>query len=218
LSLGGEPFRWELYDSVLEELLPGSGVWLDLGCGETDFVAAHEQTAYGVGIDMVQPPERQGPFVRADLAALPVRSASVGLVSLRFVLEHIRQPEEIWEECRRVLVPGGRLLVMTTNRHSPVVASARLVPGRLRRPLIARLFSVSGREVQRTFHRWNTPRRLCRPPEGFELERIEFVEALDWNRRWVFSLLLAVATLTRSRFLRHLRSNILVVYRRKESE
>jgi hypothetical protein len=76
------------------------------------------------------------------------------------------------------------------------------------------LFKVSERDVFPTWHRWNTPGRVCAPPPGFELERIEFVEALDWSRRWIFRAQLLLARLTRPGWLRPLRSNILAVYRR----
>jgi len=216
--LPGELFRWELYDRTLAGLLEDTTLWLDLGCGETDFITEHRGSAYGAGIDSCAPRKACAPFVRADLAALPVRSGSVGLVCLRFVIEHLSAPEKVWAECRRVLASRGRILIITTNRLSPQVALGRILPESIKKLLIVRLFGVDRESILPAFHLWNTPGRLRCPPPGFELERIEFVEALNWHSRALFLILLALAVLTRPRALRPLRSNILAVYRRVEDK
>ena len=58
----------------------------------------------------------QARFVRANLAALPVRSGSVDVVATLQVIEHVWNHPEFLGECRRVLRPGGTLLVTTPNR------------------------------------------------------------------------------------------------------
>lgn len=214
--LPGEPFRWELYDSALREALDGSGRWCDLGAGGTDFIAEHARPAFGVGVDRRVAVRAAGPFVAAELCALPFRDSSFGVAALRFVVEHLEEPENVFRECRRVLSPGGRLLLMTTNRRSVLVSLAGIFPGGLRRRLISRLYRVPLKNVLPVYHRWNTPARLAAPPEGFSLERLEFVEALDWSRRPLFRLLLGLAVLTRPRALRKLRSNVLAVYRKND--
>lgn len=211
-------FRWELYESAMAGIVKGPMPWLDLGCGDIDFTSEFRAMAYGIGLDRRLPQNISSPFIRADLAALPVRSDSMGAVCLRFVLEHLSSPEEIWTECRRVLVPGGRVLVITTNSFSPLVMLARLLPVQLKRFLIETFFGATRESVLPVYHRWNTPGRIKRPPEGFELERIEFVEALNWHRRFIFRLLLCMAALTRNPIMQRFRSNILAVYIRVEGK
>ena len=216
--LPGELFRWELYDRTLRKLLQGGGLWLDLGCGNTDFTAEYRDLAYGVGLDRDLPRNLPLRFVRAHLEHLPLRSGSVKTVSLRFVVEHLPRPEKLRDELRRVVAPGGRVLIITTNRFSLPVMLAQLMPERLKKLLVAWLFGVEQDQMQPVYHRWNTPKSLTQPPAGFELEHIEFVEALNWHRRLLFLFFLAVAVLTRRKSLRRLRSNILVIYRRVEEE
>nr|WP_253773561.1 class I SAM-dependent methyltransferase [Goodfellowiella coeruleoviolacea] len=54
--------------------------------------------------------------VRGNLAALPVGSASADVVANLQVIEHLWDQEGFLVECRRVLRPGGRLLLTTPNR------------------------------------------------------------------------------------------------------
>jgi SAM-dependent methyltransferase len=55
-------------------------------------------------------------FVRGNLAALPVASGSVDVVVTLQVIEHVWNHPEFLGECRRVLCPGGLLVVSTPNR------------------------------------------------------------------------------------------------------
>jgi SAM-dependent methyltransferase len=215
LLLPGEKFRWELYSECLKESLDQSKPWYDLGCGHSDFIdELSSRVPLAVGVDLLHGSTPPGLFVAGRLETLPFRELSAGTLSLRFVLEHIADPGQLWRECRRVLAPGGILVVITTNSISPVVAVAGLLPDKFKRRLISRIFAVSRDDIYPTYHRCNSPGCLAVPPEGFELERIEFVEALDWSRKSVFLLQLALARLTRIKLLRRFRSNVMVVYRR----
>ena len=213
--LPGEKFRWELYSQVLTSVLNPSKPWLDLGCGHSDFIAEHAGRASpAVGVDLMHGSPPPGLFAVARIERLPFADNTAGTISLRFVLEHIENPEELWRECLRVLAPGGRLLLITTNKISPAVIAARLLPSGLKTRLIGTLFDVTERDVFPTFHRWNSPGRLVSPPPGFSLERVEYVEALDWTRRPLFLAQMMVAKLSRPSLLRKFRSNVLVVYRK----
>jgi SAM-dependent methyltransferase len=54
--------------------------------------------------------------IRANLAVLPLRSSTVDVVTCFQVLEHLWDQAGFLVECRRVLRPGGRLVVTTPNR------------------------------------------------------------------------------------------------------
>ncbi|MFF5114731.1 class I SAM-dependent methyltransferase [Streptosporangium sp. NPDC000509] len=50
-------------------------------------------------------------LVVADAADLPLETASAGYVLLRYVLQHLSDPAPALAEARRILRPGGRILV-----------------------------------------------------------------------------------------------------------
>lgn len=90
---------------------PPAGICLDVGAGTAPFAAALEAAAPGlrhVALDRY-PGDRTD--VAADAAALPLADATVSLVCLLQVLSHLPDPDAALREARRVLAPGGCLLV-----------------------------------------------------------------------------------------------------------
>ena len=81
------------------------GLLLDIACGNNRRVKSHGE---GVGAD-IHP--YAGIDVRCDAARLPFRSAVFDSVALLACLNHIVRRKDALLECRRVLRPGGVLLV-----------------------------------------------------------------------------------------------------------
>ena len=127
-----EPWRWAPRRALLlDEARAGERV-LDFGCGAGRFVGAlREAGADPVGVEIAEAAlERaRANAPGADLrllepdGSLPLEHASIDLVWCSEVLEHTPEPAHLLLEARRVLRPGGRLLV-TVPFHGRAKAAA----------------------------------------------------------------------------------------------
>jgi Methyltransferase domain len=79
---------------------------------------------------------------------------------MRMVAEHVEDPPSLAETLARCLVPGGRVIVYTVNRFSPVPLLTRIVPFRLHHPMKRILWGSQKKDTVPTFFRVNTRERL----------------------------------------------------------
>ncbi|MFD9888787.1 methyltransferase domain-containing protein [Amycolatopsis sp. NPDC059027] len=125
-GIAEENYWFRRHEAAYFALLPhcAGATVLEAGCGEgygAGLLAEHARRV--VALDYDQPTTehvaRRYPAVtiaRANLAFLPLRDASVDVVANFQVIEHLWDQAGFLAECRRVLIPGGRLLVTTPNR------------------------------------------------------------------------------------------------------
>jgi ubiquinone/menaquinone biosynthesis C-methylase UbiE len=117
-----DPPEWELRRGLLQrELRVGDRV-LDLGCGAGVFSAlAAAAGAETTGVDVAQGAldraHRSYPDLQFRLATvdgpLPLDDNSFDLIWASEVIEHVADTAQWLSEARRVLAPGGRLLITT---------------------------------------------------------------------------------------------------------
>jgi SAM-dependent methyltransferase len=97
---------------------------LEAGCGEgygADLIAGVARSVIGLDYDETTVAHVRARYPRVDmrhgnLAALPLADASVDVVVNFQVIEHLWDQPQFVAECRRVLRPGGLLLMSTPNR------------------------------------------------------------------------------------------------------
>ncbi len=174
---GHVPHPQRVYLTHISEALNQQTQWLDLGCGrqlvpwwltgQAELEAEMKsRTQWLVGIDSDFEALRDNHScqlrLKADGAVLPFADGVFNLVTSNMVFEHLEQPREILIEIRRVLRPGGRLIVLTPNWLDIVTIVARLVPNRLHPAMVSHLEFRGKADVYPTHFRFNRPRTVGR--------------------------------------------------------
>ena len=171
---------------LLDEALTPGVVALDAGCGRTTRLRDYrDRIVRLVGVDADEEAGRANPYLDEFLTAdlddlLPFADGTFGLVYANFVVEHLARPERAFSEWRRVLRPGGSLVLLTSNRASPLMATADRLPQRLRLSIKRRGAGAVERDVYPTRYLANTPTRLAEvaTQTGFEAVAVEYVGTL----------------------------------------
>jgi demethylmenaquinone methyltransferase / 2-methoxy-6-polyprenyl-1,4-benzoquinol methylase len=114
----GQDRRWRRQTVGALRLAPGATV-LDLGCGTGDLCDVVAGAGYApIGVDfsagMLAAAHTRVPLARADALALPVPDASADGVVSGFALRNFVDLDRFFQECARVLRPGGRLAALDT--------------------------------------------------------------------------------------------------------
>jgi demethylmenaquinone methyltransferase / 2-methoxy-6-polyprenyl-1,4-benzoquinol methylase len=186
----GRDRRWRERAAAATELAPGE-IAMDVACGTGGLareLARLEPSATVLGVDfsweMVRRAPRGGDGGRAlglavaDAMRLPLRDASVDVVTIAFGLRNLPEPGAGLLELRRVLRPRGRLVVCEFSR--PVAPVLRQVYDRyLRRllPLAARRISSDPEAYQylaRSIGAWPDQAELARWLQGAGFERVRW--------------------------------------------
>jgi SAM-dependent methyltransferase len=168
---------------LLDAALAPGCVALDAGCGrKTRLRFYRDRIERLVGVDADVPAGSENPsldeFVPANLdEPLPFGDDAFDLVYANFVVEHLAQPAATFGEWRRVLRPGGSLVLVTTNRASPFLALADRLPQGARLTIKRRGAGADERDVYPTRYLVNTPEslRAVAVGAGFEAVTVELV-------------------------------------------
>jgi SAM-dependent methyltransferase len=103
-----------------------NGEWrgrlLDVGCGNGAFLLRMQTLGWrGVGVDfdaaairVARDAHRLEAYC-GRLDDVPLRDGSFDVITMAHVIEHVPDPKRTFEQCARLLKPGGRLVVVTPN-------------------------------------------------------------------------------------------------------
>jgi len=117
------PGRLEVYLKVLDDLFDGDmgnhRTWLDIGCGYGEFMLAVQRYARGkVSIVGTEPNVHKQASARrrglnVDYFDLETHQGRYDVISLLNVYSHLPDPPRFLENVKRLLNPGGELIVQT---------------------------------------------------------------------------------------------------------
>lgn len=108
-------------------------VVLDAGCGNGNYIIDEFRTKinWACGVDLKPKFTRENicldEIKYSNLASLPYPDNKFDIVFSLWVIEHLRNPREVFKEIYRVLKPGGSFLFATPNKQSWLILLKRLI-------------------------------------------------------------------------------------------
>jgi SAM-dependent methyltransferase len=188
------------YERRAAALLSSKARVLDLGCGRGGISERLHTRGRWFGIDPDGASVREHRVValaraQAGAGRLPFPAASFDLVVSSWVLEHLPNPDGVFQEVSRVLKPGGRFLALTPNARHPIPRVSRLLMRmvRLQQQIVAWGYGRAPADTFPVHYAANTPEALGRAATsaGLCLVAITLVEDpayFAWDR-WSFRFL-----------------------------
>jgi len=101
-----------------------NGLLLDVGCGSGQklmFMEKQGWLAEGLDIDPVSVDQARAKGLQVRSGSLEAQSYPdnyFDAVTMSHLIEHVYDPLAVFQECHRILKPGGRLVVVTPNNES----------------------------------------------------------------------------------------------------
>jgi len=162
----GYPGPLDRYRELIARYATAESAVLDAGCGATmpflRELAPHVRLAVGVDLEALRP-GTDGPLgCRADVGKIPFRDETFDLIISMSVVEHLEEPVAVFSELRRLLKPGGTLIVQTPNRYDYVSLIAHWTPFAFHRWVVPRVMNRQEEDVFPTRYRANTRAAIVR--------------------------------------------------------
>lgn len=124
----GEPINLAKRLNIIKKMVGRDATILDCGCGAGEYIPGLlEVSKHVFGIEYNQNkvnkfktshPELNN-VIQGDIESMPYESDKFDFVILNEVLEHVPNDRRGLEEIRRVLKPGGKLIIFSPNRLYP---------------------------------------------------------------------------------------------------
>ncbi|MEW6213668.1 MAG: class I SAM-dependent methyltransferase [Nitrospirota bacterium] len=160
----------DFYEALVSNLVNEGYTWIDVGSGKGMF--PHNKNlsrvlagrcAILVGLDPCDNLDKN-PFLHQRVQGT-IESFhsehSFDLATLRMVAEHIANPELAALALSRLIKPGGKVIIYTVNKWSPITIISRIIPFRLHYPMLKLInHNVAEEDVFPTAYKMNTRKQL----------------------------------------------------------
>ena len=197
----------DYYEAVVEKLVTPGCRWLDVGGGRDVFPSnptlakqLAERCGHLVGVDP-SANIHENPYVHERAQAMIEdyqATEPFDVLTLRMVAEHISKPQEAVATMAKLLKPGGKLVLYTINKFTPVSMAAWVIPFGLHHPIKKLIWKTEEQDTFPVAYKMNTRRALrelaaanglteesfaylddCRTFHRFKL--LNYAELLSWK-------------------------------------
>jgi SAM-dependent methyltransferase len=172
----------EVYTGLIRSFVSAETRLLDVGCGPAGLVKDYVGIARLVAgtdryVTHFDEPAEIKTLVESDIAILPFAADSFDLITCSWVLEHLDNPQAVFDEVRRLLKPGGRFMFITPNALNYAVWMRRLIPNAISKPIVKAIYARDDDFINPTYYRANTQRALRRlfSASGLTCERLDTI-------------------------------------------
>ena len=199
----------DIYEQTICNLVTAGTDWLDVGCGR-DLFPHNQKTAEILaarcgsltGIDP-SPNILENELLHHRYQCMP-EDFSPGLrydlITLRMVAEHITNPMQLTGALSRLIRPGGKVLIYTVNKWSPVSLIAAVTPVGFHHAVKSIIWNTEEKDTFPTAYRMNTRKALLHAFQNAGFREAEF-RYLDDARTFQNFKLLNILELTTWRTL-----------------
>jgi SAM-dependent methyltransferase len=212
--------RWIVFNETLRNLQNSSYTCLDIGCGKLSELSEDLDFKIKVGTDILFPQVNNTfnfPFLQSDLYYLPFRDQSIEIILLKFVVEHLEYPKKAFKEMNRILKPAGRILILTTNIRSPIIFLPKIIPYKMRKNIIHKIFGVDDDDIFPTYHHLNSLNTIKKLKKSFQIQKWFYIQDLNWSSKMMFYIYLIWHLITKWTNLKFLRSNFFALLKKISS-
>jgi SAM-dependent methyltransferase len=158
------PYR--VLERELDRLVTSDSVVLDAGCGRHAPVLGRflGRAQHLVGLDLVDFPTPIAgiELVNADLGKTGLPSGTFDIIYSRSVMEHVADPDAVFTEMNRLLLPGGRFIFLTANKWDYATLIAAAIPNRYHATIVNRTEGRAEEDVFPTQYKMNTKKDVKR--------------------------------------------------------
>jgi SAM-dependent methyltransferase len=213
-------FSWEILTKIILQNLKAKPFWADIGAGPNILINEQPGATFAIGIDLARPDSVQtselGPYALASIYTLPFCDSSFDFITSRYTFEHLAEPELALTELQRILKPGGRIVIQTTNKYSPTIILARLIPFALKKMLFKIIFKDNPSGTFKTYYKINSPGKFPNAFGKLILEKKIVTEEILCQSKLMFGLSFTLFRLISLFKAKPLFNNIIVIYQKLE--
>ena len=217
----------DIYEAVVEKLVNEKTKWIDVGGGRAIFpsnMALSEALANRcqkmVAVDP-SPNVTEHPYAHEKVMAMYEdfkTEEKFDLATFRMVAEHVQNPDAVAENLKSMLNPGGKVVIYTINKYSPVPILTYITPFSVHFKVKKFFWGGEEKDTFPVAYKMNTRKELQSIFErfGFVEDNFQYLDDLSTLERFKFPNLaeLSVWKLFSAIGLRYPENNLLGVYRK----
>lgn len=188
----------DIYEATVSRLVTTATTWLDVGCGRDIFQynvgtaqILSKRCKLLVGLDPSDNIEHNALVHERFRGSLEEFSTDrqFDLLTLRMVAEHIQHPERAVAALSTLCNPGGRVVIYTVFKWSPITVLSSITPFVFHQKVKAVLWNTAESDTFPTVYRMNTRRALQRlfRDVGFEEESFRYLDDCRCFAGWQFT-------------------------------